>query len=156
MRRGSHASASLRHRSGAVSGLRTQALPALPHAIAAARDGGVGCEAGGRDLIAAIGAIAVVALLQPFEGGVDALTLGGAAADLGLGHGLILDGVHAGEPARRLLVQRHGPGGVMGGGILGIEGVETRLEDFAGVHGVTLGGVCGGVNKCRWWGGAMM
>ena len=130
--------------------------PGLHHAIAAAGDGGVGFEPRRRDLVAAIGAIAVVALVQPFEGGVDALPLGGAAADLGLGHGLVLEGIHAGEPARRLLVERHGARGVMGGGNLGIEGVETGLEDFAGVHGGTLGGACGGVNRCRWWGGAMM
>ncbi|MFC6638729.1 hypothetical protein [Sulfitobacter sediminilitoris] len=41
-----------------------------------------------------------------------------------------------------MLVERHGAGGVMGGGILGIEGVETGLEGGVGVHGVTLGAVC--------------
>lgn len=120
--------------------------PTLPHAVAAAGDGGIGLQTGGRDLLPAIGAIAVVALVQPFEGGVDTLPLGGAAADLGLGHGLVLERVHAGEPTRRLLVERHGAGGVKSGGILGIEGVEAGLEGFAGVHGVTLGGVWPGVN----------
>lgn len=82
-----------------------------------------------------IGAIAVFIIVEPFEGGVDALAFGIAHPGLGLRHGLVLEGIHAGETTNGLLVEFHGGLGVGACGILGIEGFEAGVELGTRVHG---------------------
>lgn len=108
-----------------------------PDTLQTAGNGGVGGKARGRDFFAAVGAIAVFAVVYALEGGVDFLPFGGAASGLRLGHGLILEGIHAGKPPGGLLIEGDGFLGVGGGGVFGVEGCEPGLEDLARVGHVS-------------------
>ncbi|GGX50162.1 hypothetical protein GCM10007385_18180 [Tateyamaria omphalii] len=87
------------------------------------------------DGLTTIGAIAIFIVIEPFEGGKDALAFGIAHPGLGLRHGLVLERIHAGETPDGLLVEFHGGLGVYACGVLGIEGFEAGVELGARVHG---------------------
>lgn len=74
-------------------------------AVDAHRDGGVQLEALGPDLLAAVDAVAVFAVLDALEGGVDALESDFPAPSGLQRHRLGLQGVHPGQSADRRLVQ---------------------------------------------------
>ena len=102
-------------------------------AVGAEGDGGVGGESFCGDLFAALGAIAVVSLLDPLEGRVEALALGCAPAGLRLSHRLVLERIHAGEAAYGLLVEVNDALAVAPGGVFCVEGGEARVEEGFGV-----------------------
>ena len=116
-------------------------------AFETARDGGGGGEARGRDFVAAIGAIAVVARVEPLESGADALPLCLSPPGLRLRHSLVLERIHAREPPHRLLIERDGLLAVEARGVFGVEGVEAGGESIARVgHSASLVGMAGGSN----------
>ena len=59
------------------------------------------------NVLAAFGAISVFAVLNASECRIDTLQIAGPRALGRLGHGLALHGVHARQPADRLLIKRH-------------------------------------------------
>lgn len=65
-------------------------------------------------LLAAVLAPAVVVIFYAVERGINAPYLLLPAPVLFQGHRLLLQGVHAGQPANHALVQFHGFGGVIG------------------------------------------
>lgn len=76
-------------------------------AVDAERDRRVQLQALAGDGFAAAGALAEAALLDPRQGRLHTAELPDPAILQGLRHGLLLHGVHAGQPADRLLIQRH-------------------------------------------------
>ena len=82
----------------------------------------------GRNRLAAIGAKAILPLVDPLQGGADLLPLCLPPPGLRLRHRLVLQRVHASEPASGLLIKRDGFLGVGGGSVLGVEGCEAGLE----------------------------
>lgn len=66
---------------------------------------------------------------------MDALAFGIAHPGLGLGHGLVLQGIHTRQATHGLLVEFHGGLRIRACGVLGIEFGETGLEVGTRVHG---------------------
>ncbi len=83
------------------------------------------------DFIAAIGTVAVFAIVQAPLGHFNSCQVAPARALGRLGHRLLLHGVHARQPTDRLLVQFHRPAGVCGKGGIGPQLLAFFVEALA-------------------------
>ena len=103
--------------------------------VEAERRGRISGEAFGFNVLATIGAKAVFALVYAFQRRVDLLPFDGAAAGLGLGHGLILQRIHAGETPDGLLIQLHRFLALLTCCIFCVEVFEACVEAVCWRHG---------------------
>jgi hypothetical protein len=79
--------------------------PRLPGTGHTGRGRGIQCQAARRHGLAALGATAIVAAVDPGERSVDTGQRDGPATFRGQGHGLLLHGVHAREPPNAALIE---------------------------------------------------
>lgn len=91
------------------------------------------------DVFSTISAAAVFALVDALEGCVDALAFCLPTAGLRLGHGLVLERIHAGKAPDGLLVEFHCGLRVLARRVLGIEGGEAVVQACARVHVWSVG-----------------
>ena len=115
-----------------------------PQTVQTERDRRVSGEAFGFNILPTIGAITVFAVVDPFEGGVDFLAFGGAAAGLRLGHSLGLQRIHSGETPDGLLIQLHRFLALLASGVFCVELCEARVEAGFCSHGCS-------VARCEMW-----